>query len=75
MIRQSVFTPLRRLPGFFSTSVGKKAVVALTGIALLGFLVGHLLGNLLVFQGQDALNTYAAWLKSSPIVPASCRTP
>ncbi len=42
--------------------------MALTGLALAGFLVAHMAGNLLVFGGQDALNAYAAWLKRSPVV-------
>lgn len=58
----------RRLFHLFATSVGRKVVVALTGIALLLFLVAHLLGNLMVFQGADALNAYAHWLKSNPLL-------
>lgn len=40
--------------------------MALTGLALAGFVVGHLSGNLLVYVGRDALNSYAEWLKSNP---------
>ena len=51
------------------SSIGRKMLMALTGLALIGFLVGHLTGNLLVFKGRDALNDYAEWLKhSGPIV-------
>ena len=46
------------------SSIGAKAVMALTGVALLGFVVVHLTGNLLIFSGPDALNAYAAWLHS-----------
>ncbi len=44
------------------SSIGKKAVMALTGLVLVGFIVGHLAGNLLVFRGPEALNAYAKWL-------------
>ena len=37
-----------------------------SGLALVGFLVGHLLGNLLIFGGADALNSYAAGLRDYP---------
>lgn len=46
----------------WSSSIGKKVLVAVTGLALVGFLVGHLLGNLQVFLGAEALNTYAKGL-------------
>lgn len=52
--------PLRPL----RTSVGSKFLVALTGLALTGFVLVHMSGNLLVFAGQDAMNTYAAKLKA-----------
>jgi len=48
------------------SSVGRKMVVAVTGLALLGFVIGHMAGNLQMFLGQDALNSYAALLKSKP---------
>jgi succinate dehydrogenase / fumarate reductase cytochrome b subunit len=46
------------------SSVGRKMIVALTGLALLGFVIAHMLGNLQVFLGPEALNAYAANLKS-----------
>jgi succinate dehydrogenase / fumarate reductase, cytochrome b subunit len=57
-----------RLVRLFSTSIGDKIVVALSGAALLGFLLGHMLGNMTVFQGPDMLNAYAAWLQGHPLV-------
>jgi succinate dehydrogenase / fumarate reductase cytochrome b subunit len=57
--------PASRLQGFFSATIVKKAVMAVTGVVLFGFVVGHLLGNLQVFLGPDRLNAYAAFLKSN----------
>lgn len=45
------------------SSVGSKYLVALTGLALVLFVLVHMAGNLLVFAGQDALNSYAQKLK------------
>ena len=43
----------------YGSSIGKKLIVALTALVLAGFLVGHVLGNLLIFSGPDAINLYA----------------
>lgn len=52
------------------SSVGSKSLVALTGLALVGFVIAHLLGNLQVYLGDwdngEALNKYAHFLKSNP---------
>src|SRR5437773_10075645 len=54
----------------WSTSIGKKAVMAVTGLILVGFVIGHMLGNLKVFQGEAKFNAYAASLREigSPAV-------
>ena len=52
-----------RLPGGLTT-VGAKMLVALTGIALILFVIAHMLGNLQIFLGPEALNEYAHKLKS-----------
>ena len=57
-----------RIARLLASSIGGKLLVAVTGVLLLGFVVTHLLGNLLLLQGQDALNAYAAWLKSLPVL-------
>ncbi len=57
-----------RAARFWSATLGKKAVMALTGVILVGFVVVHLLGNLQVFAGPDKFNTYAHTLKSIPAV-------
>lgn len=46
----------------FSDSIGRKAVMAVTGLLMVLFVVGHLLGNLTVFAGPNGLNGYAAKL-------------
>lgn len=44
---------------FIQSSIGKKFLMAITGLLLVGFVLGHMAGNLLIFLGQDALNAYA----------------
>jgi succinate dehydrogenase / fumarate reductase cytochrome b subunit len=48
---------------FFNSSVGCKMIMAVTGLMLVGFLIAHLSGNLLVFKGPHAINTYAKTLR------------
>lgn len=45
------------------SSIFKKTIMALSGLVLCGFVLAHLLGNLQIFAGPDALNTYAAKLQ------------
>ena len=51
---------------FYQSTIGKKIVMAVSGLILLGFLVLHLAGNLLVFAGPGPFNRYAATLKALP---------
>jgi succinate dehydrogenase / fumarate reductase cytochrome b subunit len=51
---------------FWQTTVGKKAIMAVTGFILFGFVVGHLLGNLQIFEPPEKINHYAAFLRSVP---------
>jgi succinate dehydrogenase / fumarate reductase, cytochrome b subunit len=48
------------------SSIATKYVVAITGLALTGFVLVHMLGNLLIYLGQEHLNNYAQTLKSNP---------
>ena len=58
-------------PSFFSSSVGSKYLVAFTGLSLVGFLVVHLAGNLLVYVSPEAFNHYSDTLIKNPlIIPA-----
>ena len=47
----------------FDSSVGAKVIVALSGLGLTAFAVFHMIGNLKVFSGADAINGYAYFLK------------
>ncbi|MBI5624965.1 MAG: succinate dehydrogenase cytochrome b subunit [Elusimicrobia bacterium] len=51
-----------------TSSIGRKLVVALMGLLLCGFLVGHLGGNLFLFVGKDAFNAYAHHLETFPLL-------
>jgi succinate dehydrogenase / fumarate reductase cytochrome b subunit len=53
------------LAQFWRSTVGKKIVMAVTGLVMIGFVVGHLAGNLLVFAGRDRINAYSAFLHST----------
>ncbi|HYL54205.1 MAG TPA: succinate dehydrogenase cytochrome b subunit [Gemmatimonadales bacterium] len=51
-------------PGLVRSLVGKKAIMAVTGVMLFLFVVGHLAGNLKVFQGPEHFNAYAEGLRT-----------
>jgi succinate dehydrogenase cytochrome b subunit len=57
---------LHRAIRFYQASIGKKAVMAATGVVLFGYVIGHLLGNLQVYAGQEQMDRYAAFLHSMP---------
>ncbi|MER5869374.1 succinate dehydrogenase [Streptomyces sp. NPDC002044] len=48
----------------WDSSVGKKTVMAVSGLVMLGYLVVHMLGNLKIFFGADEFNGYAHWLRT-----------
>src|SRR5918911_4900376 len=49
--------------GLWHTSVGKKAVMAVTGVILLLFVVAHMIGNLKAFTGERHFDAYSAFLR------------
>ena len=55
-------------PSFFSSSVGSKYLVAFTGLALVGFLIVHLIGNLMVYVSPETFNRYSDKLIKNPLV-------
>ena len=55
--------PAGRTARFYAAPVGKKAVMAVTGVVLIGYVVGHLLGNLQIYSSNpEQINRYAAFL-------------
>jgi succinate dehydrogenase / fumarate reductase cytochrome b subunit len=56
---------------FYRSAIGKKAVMAITGVILFGWIFAHMAGNLKLFLGSEALNHYAEWLRDlgAPIFP------
>ncbi|HEX2252859.1 MAG TPA: succinate dehydrogenase cytochrome b subunit [Thermoanaerobaculia bacterium] len=57
----------------YRSTLGKKAVMALTGVILWAFVLGHMIGNLKLFGGAEGFNQYAEWLRlvGYPLVPHS----
>jgi succinate dehydrogenase / fumarate reductase, cytochrome b subunit len=57
----------------YRSAVGKKAVMAVTGILLFGFVLVHMVGNLKLYEGPQVLNSYAGFLRTvgSPAIPTS----
>jgi succinate dehydrogenase / fumarate reductase cytochrome b subunit len=52
----------------FSSSVGTKLLIGLTGLALFAYLILHLAGNVLIFAGPDTFNEYSHTLISNPLI-------
>lgn len=48
----------------YRTSIGKKAVMAVTGFILYGFIILHIYGNLKVFEGREKFNAYSEFLRT-----------
>jgi succinate dehydrogenase / fumarate reductase cytochrome b subunit len=55
-------SPLEVALDFLRSSVGAKVIMALSGLVLWGFVIGHLVGNLQVFQGAEPINAYGEML-------------
>jgi succinate dehydrogenase / fumarate reductase cytochrome b subunit len=56
-------TPIHRAVRFYEAPIGKKAVMAVTGLILFAYVVGHLLGNLQIYSSNpEQINNYAAFL-------------
>jgi len=56
---------MKIIANLFESSVGKKYLMAVTGFVLLLFVVGHMVGNLQVFLGPEAINRYGHFLQSN----------
>lgn len=59
------------LADYYRSAVGKKSVMAITGIYLLGFVLLHMLGNLKIYTGEAHLDAYSAYLRTigEPLLP------
>ena len=56
------------LGGFWRSTIGKKVVMAVTGIVLVGYILAHVTANLLIFAGPAAIDAYAVKLRTLPIL-------
>jgi succinate dehydrogenase / fumarate reductase, cytochrome b subunit len=58
---------------FYRSAIGKKAVMAVTGVILFGWIFLHMVGNLKIYLGPEHLNEYAHWLRAlgTPAMPES----
>jgi succinate dehydrogenase / fumarate reductase cytochrome b subunit len=65
-MKNASVVPMNVLSGILGSSLGKKYLMAVTGVILFGFVIGHMLGNLQIFLGPDSINSYAHFLKSKP---------
>lgn len=56
---------------FYRSAIGKKAVMAVTGVILFGWIFAHMVGNLKLYMGPEHLNEYAHFLRTmfGPAVP------
>jgi succinate dehydrogenase / fumarate reductase, cytochrome b subunit len=52
------------LGSLFKSSIGKKILMAVTGLVMVGFVTGHLVGNLQIFAHPDKINGYAHFLQA-----------
>src|SRR2546430_17428554 len=64
---------LMKVARFYESTIGKKAVMAVTGLILFGFLIAHMLGNLQIFIGRAQMDHYAATLHGNPPLLWSAR--
>jgi succinate dehydrogenase cytochrome b subunit len=63
-----------RVARFYQSTIGKKAIMAVTGLILFGFLIAHMLGNLQIFLGPQVMDHYAETLHGNPPLLWSVRT-
>ncbi len=59
---------MNRLLHLLRTTIGRKLIVAATGIVLILFVIGHVSGNMTIYVGPSALNDYAHFLQTSPML-------
>src|ERR1700758_3988367 len=57
---------MKIVTNIFSSSLGKKYIMAVSGFVMVLFVIGHLAGNLQIFLGPEAINRYGHFLQSNP---------
>lgn len=62
---------MKRIFALLRTDIGRKALMGVTGLLMIGFLVTHMLANLLVLFDKDAYNAYSFHLTSNPLLPVA----
>jgi succinate dehydrogenase / fumarate reductase cytochrome b subunit len=64
---------IQRVASLYRSSVGKKLLMAVSGVVLFAFIVLHMLGNLKIFAGAESLDGYAEWIRAIgyPALPHS----
>ena len=67
LIKSTDASRVTRRP-YLASSVGKKVLMAVTGLLLLVYLVLHLVGNLLIYVGPPAFNAYSHFLVANPLI-------
>jgi succinate dehydrogenase / fumarate reductase cytochrome b subunit len=67
-------TQLMRVARFYESTIGKKAVMAISGLILFSFLIAHMAGNLQIFLGREVMNHYAETLHGNPPLLWTART-
>ncbi|MEN9810990.1 MAG: hypothetical protein RLZZ488_2557 [Pseudomonadota bacterium] len=53
---------------YLNSSIGRKYVMALSGLVWVGFVLAHMIGNLLIFAGKEAYNVYSHKLINNPLI-------
>ena len=64
----AIDSQLHKAIRFYQAAIGKKVMMAVTGVVLFGYLVGHLAGNMQVYLGQERMDNYAAFLHATPVL-------
>lgn len=59
---------MKQIAEFLASAIGRKILMGLTGLLLIGFLIVHMSGNLLVFAGAEAYNEYSHALVSNHLI-------
>ncbi len=66
MATTAVSAPVTRHFGFLASTNGKKVVMGVTGAVLFAFVLGHMIGNLQIFEGPEKINAYGRFLHGIP---------